>query len=58
MFKAEKDYKIQGPNGEKLRVAWMSDGRIQIEFSSRVAVSAFFPGSGENPKPKIVIHQI
>jgi len=49
---------IHGPNGEKLVVAWMDDGRIRINFSGKIAISAFFPGADTNPEAKILIQRI
>ncbi|MBU1570438.1 MAG: hypothetical protein KKE00_07975 [Proteobacteria bacterium] len=49
---------IQGPNGEKLVITWMNDGRVRMKFSGKIAISAFFPGANTKPEAKIIIQRI
>ncbi|MBU2530302.1 MAG: hypothetical protein KKD35_04610 [Elusimicrobia bacterium] len=58
MNKAKLTNKLQGPNGEKLIVAWMNDGRIRINLTGKIVISAFFPGANTKPEAKIIIQQI
>lgn len=58
MAKAKQRNEITGPKGERLVVAWMDDGRIRLKLSSKIAISAFFPGKSIKPEAKIVIQPI
>jgi hypothetical protein len=58
MSKSKQTNKLKGPNGEKLDVAWMDDGRIKICLSGKVAISAIYPGKGTVPEVKIIIQPV